>query len=169
MRDPWAGADLGSFATSYTASVPAKSATLLTVTGTEGSTVSGHVGTIVGTQSGRCLDVNNFATANGSPAQLWDCNNQSNQSWTYTSTKQLVLYGNKCLDAYNNGTANGTQVDIWDCNGQTNQQWNMNSDGTITGVSSGLCLDAYNAATANGTTIVLWACGSASNQKWTLT
>ena len=31
---------------------------------------------------------------------------------------------------------------IWDCNGQTNQQWNVNANGTITGVQSGLCLDA---------------------------
>ena len=49
------------------------------------------------------------------------------------------MYGNKCLDAA--GTANGTAVQIYDCNGQANQQWNVNSNGTITGVQSGLCLD----------------------------
>ena len=61
------------------------------------------------------------------------------------------MYGNKCLDANGQGTTNGTKVIIWDCNGQTNQQWNVNSNGTITGVQSGLCLDANGAATANGT------------------
>ncbi len=55
------------------------------------------------------------------------------------------MYGNKCLDANGQGTTNGTQVIIWDCNGGTNQQWNVNANGTITGVQSGLCLDANGA------------------------
>jgi hypothetical protein len=169
VRDPWTGTNLGSSSTSYTASVPSKQAVLLTLTGTDGSSSGGPAKKIVGKQSGRCLDINNSSTTNGTQAQLWDCNGQTNQSWTYTSTKQLTIYGNKCLDAYNKGTTNGTQAVIWDCNGQNNQQWNVNSDGTITSVLSGLCLDANGAATANGTKIVLWACGSGTNQRWTLT
>ncbi|MFG6200146.1 lectin [Nonomuraea sp. JJY05] len=123
--------------------------------------------TIVGGQSGRCVDVSGSAT-NGAQAQLWDCNGQTNQRWTYTSGKQLQVFGNKCLDAYNRGTSNGTQVVIWDCNGQTNQQWNLNSNGTITGVQSGLCLDANGGGTANGTKIILWSCNGGSNQQWSL-
>jgi non-reducing end alpha-L-arabinofuranosidase len=121
---------------------------------------------IVGGQSGRCLDVSGASTANGAQAQLWDCNGQSNQSWTYTSGRQLMVYGNKCLDADGRGTTNGTSVIIWDCNGQTNQQWNVNTDGTVTGVQSGLCLDASGNATANGTKVQLWQCLGGSNQKW---
>ena len=66
------------------------------------------------------------------------------------------------------GTTNGTAVIIWDCNGQTNQQWNVNSNGTITGVQSGLCLDANGAGTANGTKIILWSCNGGTNQQWSL-
>jgi hypothetical protein len=80
-----------------------------------------------------------------------------------------MVYGSKCLDASGQGTANGTAVVTWDCNGQANQQWNVNSDGTITGVQSGLCLDASGAATANGTKIQLWQCTGATNQQWSLT
>ncbi|MEV0425567.1 RICIN domain-containing protein [Micromonospora sp. NPDC050495] len=123
---------------------------------------------LVGGQSGRCVDVPNATTANGTQMQLWDCTGQANQSWTYTSGKQLQVYGNKCLDASGQGTANGTQVIIWDCNGQTNQQWNVNSNGTITGVQSGLCMDANGAATANGTKVILWSCNGQTNQQWTL-
>ncbi|HEX5200885.1 glycoside hydrolase family 27 protein [Paractinoplanes rhizophilus] len=169
VRDPWTGTDLGSFASGYTASVPSGQAVLLTVSGTDGSGSGSRTGAIVGRQSGRCLDIDNFSSVNGTQAQLWDCNGQTNQSWTYTSDKRLTIYGNKCLDAYNRGTANGTKAVIWDCNGQSNQQWNLNADGTITGVQSGLCLDATGAATANGTKIVLWSCGSGANQRWTLT
>jgi hypothetical protein len=123
---------------------------------------------VIGAQSGRCLDVPNSGTANGTQTQLWDCSGQSNQSWTYTSGKQLTVYGNKCLDASGRGTTNGTNVVIWDCNGQTNQQWNLNSNGTITGVQSGLCLDANAAATANGTKLILWSCNGGSNQRWSV-
>ena len=50
----------------------------------------------------------------------------------------------------------------------TNQQWNVNANGTVTGVQSGLCLDANGAATANGTKLILWSCNGGTNQQWTL-
>jgi hypothetical protein len=92
---------------------------------------------IVGNQSGRCLDVPNASTTNGTQTQLYDCAGGSGQRWTATSAKQLTVYGNKCLDASGQGTANGTAAIIWDCNGQSNQQWNVNADGTITGRAVG--------------------------------
>jgi poly(3-hydroxybutyrate) depolymerase len=123
---------------------------------------------IVGQQSGRCLDVPNSSTTNGTQLQLFDCQGGSGQRWTYTSSKQLTVFGNKCLDANGQGTSNGTTVIIWDCNGQANQQWIVNSNGTVTGGQSGLCLDANGAATANGTKIILWSCNSQTNQQWSL-
>ncbi|GHH73540.1 hypothetical protein GCM10018793_12290 [Streptomyces sulfonofaciens] len=123
---------------------------------------------IVGGQSGRCIDIPNSTTANGTQAQLWDCHGGTNQRWTYTASRQLMIYGSKCLDASGRGTGNGTAAIIWDCNGQTNQQWNVNANGTITGVQSGLCLEAGDAGTANGTKIQLWSCSGASNQQWDL-
>jgi lysophospholipase L1-like esterase len=121
---------------------------------------------IVGTESGRCADVTGIATANGTQLQLWDCNGQTNQSWTYTASRQLTVYDTKCLDA--SGQSNGAPVAIWDCDGQTNQQWNVNTNGTITGVQSGLCLDANGRGTVNGTKLILWSCNGQPNQQWTL-
>ncbi|MEU8659999.1 arabinofuranosidase catalytic domain-containing protein [Actinoplanes philippinensis] len=143
--------------------------TLLFTAGAAGIARAATVGTptrIAGGQSGRCLDIPNSATTNGLQAQLYDCSGAAGQSWTYTSGKQLTVYGTKCLDASGRGTTNGTAVVIWDCNGQSNQQWNVNDNGTVTGVQSGLCLDASGAATANGTRIHLWACNGQSNQQW---
>jgi poly(3-hydroxybutyrate) depolymerase len=128
----------------------------------------GQSGTVQGQQSGRCLDVPGAGTANGAQAQLWDCNGGSNQRWTYTATRQLMIYGNKCLDASGQGTSNGTPAVLWDCNGQPNQQWNLNANGTVTGVQSGLCLDANGQGTANGTKIQLWGCTGGPNQLWSL-
>jgi hypothetical protein len=260
VRDLWAQADIGTYGTSYTASVPAGGSVMLTVTGGTEAASSTYTGTAnftgvvagstglktvdvsytnntsaartatlqvngqtptkvsfpptgsspatisvaaslskgsantlafsgasgidsitvrplpgangtlaVGKQSGRCLDVYDNTITNGTQAELWDCNGGQNQAWTYTSRKELVVYGNKCLDAYNRGTTNGTKVVIWDCNGQSNQQWNVNSDGTLTNVNAGLCLDANNNGTANGSLLVLWSCNGGDNQKWTLT
>ncbi|WP_405143150.1 RICIN domain-containing protein [Sphaerisporangium sp. NBC_01403] len=129
---------------------------------------NGSTSVLRNVNAGRCLDVPNATTTNGTQLQLWDCGTGSNQQWTLTSAKQLQVYGNKCLDASNHGTTNGTQVIIWDCNGQTNQQWNINSNGTITGVQSGLCLDANAAGTANGTKLILWSCNGGANQQWSL-
>ena len=137
------------------------------------ATFNGPAGTyqnvvIAGAQSGRCVDIPGATTANGTQAQLWDCSGSGNQRFTYTASKQLVVYGNKCLDASGRGTSNGTAVIIWDCNGQPNQQWNINSSGTITGVQSGLCLDANAGGTANGTKTILWSCHGGTNQQWSL-
>jgi non-reducing end alpha-L-arabinofuranosidase len=123
---------------------------------------------IVGGPSGRCIDVPNSTTTNGTQVQLFDCSGNSNQRWTYTSGRQVMVYGTKCLDASGQGTANGTAVIIYDCNGQANQQWNVNSNGTITGVQSGLCLDASARGTANGTKIIIYACNGQTNQQWSL-
>ncbi|MFJ8536533.1 ricin-type beta-trefoil lectin domain protein [Streptomyces sp. NPDC093591] len=122
---------------------------------------------LVGSASGRCVDLEKNTITDATQAQLWDCSGGRNQTFTPTSRGELVVYGNKCLDADNNGTANGTKVIIWSCTGGTNQKWTLNSDGTVTNNLSGLCLDASNAATANGTKLVLWTCNGQNNQKWT--
>jgi hypothetical protein len=140
----------------------------ITSVGYAASTSTAQGKEIVGAGSGRCIDVPNASTTNGTQVQLYDCSGASNQRWTYTSSKQLTVYGNKCLDASGKGTTNGTAVIIYDCNGQTNQQWNVNADGTITNVYAGLCLDANGGGTANGTKLVLWTCNGGNNQKWAL-
>ncbi len=78
------------------------------------------------------------------------------------------MYGNKCLDAEGAGTSPGTRVIIWECQGGQNQRWNVNANGTITGVPSGLCLDTDNGGTGNGAQTVLRNCNGASTQRWTL-
>ncbi|WP_372503145.1 endo-1,4-beta-xylanase [Hamadaea flava] len=119
---------------------------------------------IVGSQSGRCIDVPNSSHNNGTRVQLYDCHGLTNQQWTYTSSKQLTVYGNMCLDAA--GSGNGSAVQIYSCNGQTNQQWNVNSNGTITGVQSGRCIDVW--GTGNGQQVQIYDCNGQANQQFRL-
>ncbi|MEU8460507.1 endo-1,4-beta-xylanase [Streptomyces sp. NPDC029003] len=124
-------------------------------------------GQVKGVGSGRCLDVPGAGTTDGTQLNLWDCNNRSNQQWSYTAAGELRVYGDKCLDAA--GTGNGTKAQIYSCWGGDNQKWRLNSDGSIVGVQSGLCLDAAGTGTANGTLIQLYSCSGASNQRWSRT
>jgi alpha-galactosidase len=166
LTDLWSGATSSTSGT-ISASVPGHGVVMYRVAGgtTGGTGGTGSTTTIRGTGSGRCLDDPNSSTTNGTALVIWDCNGGTNQQWTVTGNQLQVL--GKCLDAYNNQTSPGTKVEIWDCNGQTNQQWNLNADGTITGVQSGLCLDVSGNGTANNTAVQLWTCTGASNQKWT--
>lgn len=125
----------------------------------------GDEGQIRSSASGRCVDVTNASTADGTAVQLYDCNGQSNQQWEQTSSGELRVYGNKCLDAA--GSGNGARIQIYSCWGGDNQKWQVNSDGTIVGVQSGLCLDAVGGGTGNGTGLQLYSCWGGSNQKWT--
>jgi alpha-galactosidase len=167
LADLWSGATSSTSGT-ISASVPAHGVVMYRVSGGTTGNPGGSTTTLRGVGSNRCLDDPNGSTTNGVQLVIWDCNGGANQQWTYTAGKQLQVLG-KCLDAYNNQTSPGTKVEIWDCNGQTNQQWNLNSDGTVTGVQSGLCLDVAGAATANNTLVQLWTCTGAANQRWTRT
>ena len=40
-------------------------------------------GSLLNPQSGRCLDVPSGNTANGTPLQLYDCNNQAPQVFSF--------------------------------------------------------------------------------------
>jgi endo-1,4-beta-xylanase len=134
-------------------------------TSSPGSPPAGGTGVIIGSQSGRCIDVPNSSHNNGTRVTLYDCHGQANQTWTYTASKQLTVYGNMCLDAA--GSGDGAAVQIYSCNGQTNQQWNLNSNGTISGVQSGRCLDVW--ATGNGAQVQIYTCHAQANQQFRLT
>ncbi|MEV8123401.1 RICIN domain-containing protein [Streptomyces sp. NPDC085944] len=164
LADLWTG---GTSSTSgqISASVPAHGVAVYKMTG--GSPLASTTGRIRGGGSGRCLDVDNAATAAGAKTLLWDCHTAANQLWTNWAGGEIRVYGDKCLDASGQGTSNGTPVIIWPCNGQDNQKWTVGSDGSVRNVHAGLCLDAEEAATANGTPVILWTCNGQGNQKWT--
>ncbi|GAB7045870.1 ricin-type beta-trefoil lectin domain protein [Catenuloplanes indicus] len=139
-------------------------AALRAVPGTIGEPGSGGGQTLVGAASGRCLDVPNGNTANGTQPIVWDCGGAANQRWTADGRTLRAL--GKCLDSPT-GAASGARAQIWDCHGGTNQQWTLGTDGTVRGVQSGLCLEA--GGTANGSAVVLRTCTGAANQRWSRT
>jgi O-glycosyl hydrolase len=123
---------------------------------------------LVGSQSGKCLDVPGSSTANGTQLEIYTCNAGSNQEYTLAANGEITVYGSKCLDAYQQGKTAGTIVDSYTCTGGSNQLWQVHPDGTITNDESGLCLDVYGQGTANGTEVDLYTCNGGGNQRWAL-
>ncbi|GAB4054659.1 ricin-type beta-trefoil lectin domain protein [Catellatospora paridis] len=162
LLDAWTNSTSSTSGT-ISASVPAHGTVVYRVSG-GGTTPPPATTTFVSTSSGRCLDVPQSNTANGTQPVIWDCNGGANQQWAVNGAALQAL--GKCLDAPLNATA-GTKVQLWDCNGGTNQQWNLNSDGTVSNRQTGLCVDVNGNATANGTLVILWTCTGAANQRWT--
>ncbi|MEE6262312.1 glycoside hydrolase family 27 protein [Plantactinospora sonchi] len=162
LRDTWTNATASSTGT-ISASVPAHGTVVYRVSG-GGVTNPPSTFRLRGESSGRCLDLDNSNTANGTGTLIWDCHSGANQQFTQ-SGQTLQLLG-KCLDIPTNATT-GTRVQIWDCNGGTNQQWVLNGNGTISSVRSPtLCLDVNNAGTTNGTPVIVWSCHGGTNQRW---
>ncbi|MDG4825334.1 ricin-type beta-trefoil lectin domain protein [Asanoa sp. WMMD1127] len=160
LRDAWTDATTSTTG-AISATVPAHGTVVYRVSG--GGTTPSNTGTLVGAGSGRCLDVPQGNTTNGTQPVIWDCNGGANQRWTFDGQTLRAL--GKCLDAPLNATA-GARAQIWDCNGGANQRWTRNADGTVRGAQSGLCLDVDRNLTANGTAVLLWTCTGAVNQRW---
>jgi hypothetical protein len=150
---------------------PAAAQQVINNSGVSGSSQPPTGGELHAVGAGKCLDLPNSSTTGGTQLQINTCSGGANQLFTHTSSGALsvtVSGTTMCLDANAKGTTNGTKVIIWSCNGQSNQQWNLNANGTVTGVQSGLCLDVTGASTANGALVELWTCNGQSNQQWTL-
>ncbi|WP_434587370.1 PQQ-dependent sugar dehydrogenase [Streptomyces sp. A5-4] len=116
---------------------------------------------------GKCVDVANSASADGTQIQLWTCNQSAAQKWTIGTDDTLRALG-KCMDISGGGTADGTKIQLYSCNNTGAQKWVPQTNGTLKNPQSGKCLDAAGASSADGTKLNLWTCNTAANQKWTL-
>jgi RHS repeat-associated protein len=131
----------------------------------DGRLSASYGGPIVGL-AGKCLDVRNMATDDGTPVQLWTCNGTDAQRWTRNGDTIRAL--GKCLDAQWGGTSDGTPVWLWTCNGGGAQNWVAQPDGSFVNPQSNKCLDVQWGATGDGTPIQLWTCNGGGAQRWTL-
>ncbi|WP_020521531.1 ThuA domain-containing protein [Catelliglobosispora koreensis] len=115
--------------------------------------------------AGKCLDVNNAGTADGTKIQLWTCNGSAAQTWTRNGQTWRAL--GKCLDVAGSGTANGTKAQLWTCNGSAAQNWVPGANGSQVNPNSGKCLDVSGNNSADGQQIHIWTCHGGANQRWT--
>ncbi|MEV4132043.1 S8 family serine peptidase [Dactylosporangium sp. NPDC049742] len=125
---------------------------------------TGGTGQVTG-YAGKCIDVQNRQSINGTPVQLYDCNNTPAQYWVLAADGSAQALG-KCLDVTGAGTVNGTKVQLYDCNGTPAQQWRVNTARQLVNVNASKCLDVTEWNSANGTQLQIWDCGDQDNQRW---
>lgn len=125
-------------------------------------------GVVVGSASGRCLDVAASSRADGAKVQLWDCNGTGAQAWEASGGRLVNASSGKCLDVARASTRRGARVQQWTClDDGPGQQWRSRADGSVVNPASGLCLDTAGAATVRGTPMIVWTCASGQgNQTW---
>lgn len=119
---------------------------------------------LVGADSGKCLDVPAASQDSGTELIIYTCNGAANQRWTETAAGELRVYDDpKCLEA---GSSAGSRAVITSCTGSDTQKWELDANGTVTNIRSGLCLDVNGRGTANNTAVIVWTCHGGSNQTW---
>ncbi|WP_443053288.1 RICIN domain-containing protein [Streptomyces sp. IBSBF 3010] len=151
-------------AMALSASLAAAGALVALGSGTAGAATPGA---LTNTGNGKCLDLTDGSTADGTPAQMWTCYPGSqNQSWTLNADGSLTVKG-KCLDLAANGTANGTAVHLWTCYGSVaSQKWRLTSAGDLVNTAANKCLDIKDNSNADGARLQIWDCAGTGNQKW---
>jgi len=119
--------------------------------------------TVYNPNSGKCLS--GSAGSDGTPLQLWTCNGNVNQQWTFASDGTIRTKG-LCMDAAWGATADGTIVQIAYCSGNPAQQFALGSDGLIHAEQSGKCVDLWQGDSADGAAIKLYQCTGTWGQHW---
>ncbi|CAM5469989.1 RICIN domain-containing protein [Streptomyces avidinii] len=122
--------------------------------------------------SGKCLEVADWSTANGAPVRQWDCSGGNNQKWTWNSETLTMVnrHSGKCLEIADWSMADGAPARQWDCSGGNNQKWNwmLQPGGYVQMVvsHSGKSLEVIDWSTANGAAVRQWSGTSGANQRW---
>ena len=129
----------------------------------------GAPGTITGLNN-LCVDLDHSGLADGTPIQLWGCDNTKAQAWDMSlpSGALVNLVWNKCADINSlglssSGVNNG--VAEWTCGGRPDQHWLYQNMELVT--YSGKCIDVPGQNFRDGQAVQLYDCNGSAAQQWT--
>ena len=123
--------------------------------------------------AGKCLDVEDADTADGTPANLFTCHGGDNQSWRLELTElpqRVVGIAGKCLVPGPVLSSGSVRLVIGECGGP-GDLWRLAAPGhaapsTLVHDDTGLCLDVRGESTADGAATILFPCHGDANQQW---
>jgi len=117
--------------------------------------------------AGKCLDDTDNSSANDAKIQIWTCNGDKAQLWTYHNGE--LIHNGKCLNDEAWG-GNSTRQILYTCNRALNELWTHLANGEYVLNAKGykLCLDDSGYSTKNGTQLIVYTCKDSSNQRWSL-
>ncbi|TXS39125.1 RICIN domain-containing protein [Streptomyces sp. OR43] len=132
--------------------------------------------TLTARNSGKCADVANFDSADGTQVIQWGCGGGVNQNFWIKKLSSgyvqiMARHSGKCLGVAGASAANGALAVQNTCDGSASQQWKVRTTDAADHVEfvarhSGKCLDVVNQSTADGTALEQWTCNAGDNQKW---
>ncbi|MFE2153308.1 ricin-type beta-trefoil lectin domain protein [Streptomyces lavendulae] len=109
--------------------------------------------------SGKCVDVESGGTADGTPVQIYPCNESKAQQWRLTGDTVRAL--DKCL------TTSGSKLVLAACDGSDKQRFVYRAgDKSLNNPATNQCVDVPNNA-ADGSDLQLWSCNATGPQQFT--
>ena len=131
--------------------------------------------TLVGVQSGKCVEVQSGSTTAGARLDIATCASAPRQQWRAESMgaglyRLRNVNSGLCADVSGASTTDGAAVIQWACGTGANQQWSFAdvSSGIerITARHSGKVMDVTGHATADGTLLEQWTSNAGANQQF---
>ena len=123
---------------------------------------AGVAGALINDLSKRCLDLPARNTDDGTPLQMFSCNNTVAQSFDLTDARELRVMS-RCVDQ-GSGDA-GTVVRIRPCNGGSDQRWRVDDNGRLV-AQKNRCIDIADHSTNDSARLVLADCDAAASERW---
>ncbi|GGZ11708.1 family 43 glycosylhydrolase [Streptomyces poonensis] len=133
--------------------------------------------TVVNRNSGKCLDVENGATADGTNVRQWACNGANPQRWRLEDlgddTHRLVnVATGKVLDTADCSAADGADLRQWSWLNNTCQRFRFVATDSgyvrIVNQATGKVADVADCGTADGTDVRQWSWLNNACQQWAL-
>jgi hypothetical protein len=140
---------------------------------------AGATYSLVGVESGRCIQIENGSLSRGAPAELGNCRPAAAQQFRLEPSSQAAGYyrirnleSGLCLDVEGVSIANGARIIQWSCGAGENQLWTFVDVAggalRIAARHSGKVLDVPGHAIADGTHLQQWSYANQANQHFTL-
>ena len=120
---------------------------------------------IVSNWNNKCIDVTNGDFSDGVPLQVWTCNNNAAQAWTFNNGT-ISTQNNKCMDVAGGSTDNGAVIQLATCSGNPAQQFVLSEAGDLVNPQANKCVDIADWSPNDGARLHLWDCIGGENQKW---
>lgn len=116
-------------------------------------------------RNGECVDVQDGATADGTPIVVVACHGSPNERWFIKSGVIFENFGS-CMDVQGSAPDDGSAIVLVTCTGTLSQQWSIR-DGQIVGIGN-KCLTETGGISADQTPLILSGCNANPGQLWTI-
>ena len=177
VRNLWTHTNLGTFANSYSVSLPEHGSALLKVTPAAGSPYTSMYYNVVNVNSGQNLAVSGNSTAAGAGVVQEPADNQNDQEWQLVPTgngsyKVINRNSGLLLDVPGSSTSQGTQLTQQADDHAADSQWTFAPTGSgsyaLKAGSDGLLADVSGNSTTAGASVIQWGSNNGANQQWKL-